>query len=103
MTEMMKRYEETTYLDDDPKALIQIIEYLKECIQDYKAKATAYDELKCTPNLPDEYNVFLVYLVRNRGDFHKTIRVLTDDGRCSLECMEWFAMMLGISWEPDWR
>lgn len=39
MTELMKRYEETTYLDDDPQALIQIIEYLKECIQEYKAEA----------------------------------------------------------------
>jgi hypothetical protein len=39
MTELMKRYEETTYLDDDPQALIQIIEYLKECIQEYKTKA----------------------------------------------------------------
>jgi len=44
-TEMMKKYEETTYLDNDPQALIQIIEYLKECIQEYKAKATAYDRL----------------------------------------------------------
>ena len=45
MTELMKRYEETTYLDDDPQALIQIIEYLKECIQGYKAKADAYDKV----------------------------------------------------------
>ena len=45
MTEMMKRYEETTFYDDDPKALIQIIEYLKECVQGYKAKAAAYDRL----------------------------------------------------------
>lgn len=44
-TEMMELYEETTYYDDNPKALIQIIEYLKECIQDYKAKASAYDRL----------------------------------------------------------
>jgi hypothetical protein len=44
-TEMMKRYEETTYLDDDPQALIQIIEYLKECIQEYKTKAGAYDRV----------------------------------------------------------
>lgn len=41
--ELMKRYEETTYLDDDPQALIQIIEYLKDCIQEYKTKAEAYD------------------------------------------------------------
>lgn len=45
ITELMKKYEETTYYDDDPKALIQIIEYLKECIQDYKSKASAYDRL----------------------------------------------------------
>lgn len=45
MTELMKRYEETTYLDDDPQALIQIIEYLKDCVQGYKAKAAAYDRL----------------------------------------------------------
>jgi hypothetical protein len=45
ITEMMKRYEETTYLDDDPQALIQIIEYLKDCVQGYKAKASAYDRL----------------------------------------------------------
>ena len=44
-TGMMKLYEETTYLDDDPQALIQIIEYLKECIQGYKAKADAYDKV----------------------------------------------------------
>ena len=79
------------------------VDDLEERLTETQAKAAAYDELKCTPNLPDEYNVFLVYLVRNGGDFHKTIRVLTDEGRCSLECMAWFAMMLGISWEPDWR
>ena len=44
-TELMKRYEETTYLDDDTQALIQIIEYLKDCVQGYKAKADAYDRL----------------------------------------------------------
>lgn len=78
-------------------------DYSMDYIAWLESKAEAYDELKCTPNLPDEYNVFLVYLVRNRGDFHKTIRVLTDEGRCSLECMKWFAVMLGISWDPDWR
>ncbi len=82
---------------DSPET-IDYIDYLEAENERLSAKAAAYDELKCTPNLPDEYNVFLVCLVRNRGDFHKTIRVLADDGRCSLECMKWFAMMLGISW-----
>jgi len=57
-TEMMKKYEETTYLDNDPQALIQIIEYLKECIQEYKAKATAYDRLMSgKPTLKELANI----------------------------------------------
>ena len=57
-TEMMKKYEETTYLDNDPQALIQIIEYLKECIQEYKAKAAAYDRLMSgKPTLKELANI----------------------------------------------
>jgi hypothetical protein len=69
-TEMMKKYEETTYLDDDPQALIQIIEYLKECIQDYKSKAAAYDRLmSCGKKTLKEWaNILQMYVAVDRYD-----------------------------------
>jgi len=108
-TEMMKQFEEETGMNSYQPTLRGIvynsyyIKWLEEIFQKAQSKATAYDELRESPNLPYEYELFLVYLTRNEGDFHKTVRALTDDEKCSLEVMEWFALRLGISWEPQWR
>lgn len=76
-------------------------EYQREFLEWLKVKAASYDQLKQTPNLPHEYKVFLVYFQKNQGDFKKTVHALTYDSRCSLEVMEWFASILGISWEKE--
>ena len=67
-TELMKRYEETTYLDDDPQALIQIIEYLKECIQEYKAKAEELVKERAKPTISCQAVDTFQEIIRNQCD-----------------------------------
>nr|WP_319473070.1 hypothetical protein [uncultured Sphaerochaeta sp.] len=105
-TDMMKRFTKETAIGATNTVAIgnELLYFPSEKYVDWlESKAEAYDQLKQSPNLPYEYELFLVYLERNDGDFHKTVRALTTDEKCSLEVMEWFALRLGISWEPEWR
>ena len=102
--ECFKRFDEESLYSIPLYKMDEIfIDWLESELEEARAKAETYKQLNQPPSFPYEYELFLVYFQRNQGDFRKTVHALTFDGRCSLEVMQWFALRLGISWEPEWR
>lgn len=60
-------------------------------------------EEKKQPYLPAEYESFLIALFQSRDDFRHFADKALDRGWCSIDVIEYFAVLFGYNWKPKWR